>query len=157
MATRDELPGHVKREIVQRLACYETPSQVAAAVKEVFGLTVTRQRVHYYDPTSKMGAALPAELKTLFEASRKAFLENVDAIPITNKAVRLAKLNRMADLAESRGQIPLVMALCETAAKEMGDAFTNKRDLNHRGAVDIGVSELMKALDGATRGLPKRG
>jgi hypothetical protein len=53
MATSEELSGPVKAFIVQRLARFDAPSQVVKAVKEEFGLDVSRQRVHFYDPTTK--------------------------------------------------------------------------------------------------------
>lgn len=41
----------VQRFIVQALACYDTPTQVAESVKEDFGIEVTRQQIASYDPT----------------------------------------------------------------------------------------------------------
>lgn len=133
MVPREELGWAVKRAIVQRLACYETPTQLAKVSKADFGLELSRQRIEYYDPTIKAGAALDPILKALFEETRAKFLKDIEAIPIANKAVRLAMLNRMAVLAEGRGQIPEVRATLEQAAKEAGDAFTNERKLKHSG------------------------
>ena len=43
MTERTELPDEVKAFVVQALACFDTPSEVAKAVKEEFGLVVSRQ------------------------------------------------------------------------------------------------------------------
>src|SRR4051812_33570805 len=102
MAKSGELPPNVKIFVVQRLACFDRPSEVAKAVKEEFQLEISRQRVHYYDPTTKLGAALAPELKELFAKSRKAFLADIDSIPIANKAVQLRALDRALTLADGR-------------------------------------------------------
>jgi hypothetical protein len=133
MAPREELPGHVKTYIIQRLARYDTPTQVAKGVKDDFGIEVTRQRVHYYDPTSRMGAGLPQELKALFEATREKFLKDPPKSPIASSTYRLAVLQRALELAETRGQLPEVRAALEAAAKEVGGAFTNKLKHEHTG------------------------
>ena len=43
------LNSEVKGFIVQALACFDTPSQVAAAVREEFGIEVTRQQCEAQD------------------------------------------------------------------------------------------------------------
>jgi hypothetical protein len=122
----EELPWALKRFIIQRLACFDTPSQVAAAVLKDFGVSLTRQRVHYYDPTKKLGQGLAEDLRAQFFETRKAFLEDIDGIGIANKAVRLRRLDRMAQRAEDSRDWTTAAALMEQAAKEMGGAFTNK-------------------------------
>lgn len=126
MEKREELPGHVKAYIVQRLARYDTPTQVAKGVKDDFDIVVTRQRVHYYDPTCRMGAALLPELKALFTETREKFLKEPPSSAIANSTYRLTVLQRALELAESRGQLPEVRAVLEAAAKEVGGAFTNR-------------------------------
>lgn len=119
----------VKRYIVRALACYDTPSQVAAAVKEEFGLTLPRQHVAVYDPTKQQGRQLSKELVALFEQERQRFLAEVDAIPIANQSYRLRALNRLFRAAEEKGNAVLAATLLEQGAKEVGGAFTNTRKL----------------------------
>jgi hypothetical protein len=133
MEKHEQLSFVLKREIVQRLARYDTPGQVVKAIKADHGIDLSPQRVQFYDPTSKNGAALSDELKTLFHETRRKFLEDLDAIPIANKAVRLRRLDRMATLAEEKGNMVLAAELGELAAKEVGGAFTNKHQLEHTG------------------------
>ncbi|MEX5591058.1 DUF2280 domain-containing protein, partial [Pseudomonas urmiensis] len=45
------LTPEIKIFIVQALACFDSPSQVAEAVKANFGVTVSRQQVEIHDPT----------------------------------------------------------------------------------------------------------
>lgn len=120
------LKDDVKTFIVQQLACFDTPSVVAEAVKAEFGLTVTRQQVEAYNPTKRSAERLGDKWRVIFEETRKAFLEDTSAIGISHKAVRLRALNRMAAKAETSGNIALAAQLMEQAAKECGDAFTNR-------------------------------
>ena len=64
----------LKREIVQLLARFDTSGQVVEAIKADHGIDLSPQRVQFYDPTSKNGAALSDELKTLFQETRKKSL-----------------------------------------------------------------------------------
>lgn len=85
----------VKIFIVQSLAQFDTPQQVADAVKEEFNLEVSRQQVAAYDPTKYVGRNLSKKLKDLFDKTRKDFRENVFDIPIANKAFRLKEIQNM--------------------------------------------------------------
>ena len=133
MEKHEQLSFVLKREIVQRLARFDTPNQVVKAIKADHGINLSPQRVQFYDPTSKNGAALGDDFKALFFETRKKFQENLDAIPIANKAFRLARLDRMATAAEDRGNMVLAADLGERAAKEVGGAYTNKHQLEHTG------------------------
>jgi hypothetical protein len=126
MERGEELTFVQKRFLVQRLACFDTPTIAAKAFKEEFGIELKRNRVSYYDPTTKMGAALAEDFKALFFETRKRFLDDVESIPIANKTVRLRRLDRMAAAAEERGNLVLAADLGERAAKEVGGAYTNK-------------------------------
>ncbi|MFP0547903.1 DUF2280 domain-containing protein [Acinetobacter baumannii] len=85
----------VKIFIVQSLACFETPQQVADAVQQRFGIEIDRRQCEGYDPTKFTGRNLSKKLKELFEQTRKDFRENVEDIPIANKAFRLRELQKM--------------------------------------------------------------
>lgn len=128
MAKPKELPDAVKTFVVQRLACWDTPSQVSKAVKDEFGIDLPRQNIHRYDPTVKAGSDLSAKLRTLFETTREAFTTETASIGIAHKAVRLRRLDRMATVLEERGNILGAAQLLEQAAKEAGGSFTNKHE-----------------------------
>lgn len=118
----------VKTHIVTALACYETPSDVVESVRERFGIDITRQQAHEYDPTSARGDQVAKKWRALFEATRKAFLEDSLRIPVVNKSVRVRRLQRMADKAERMGNMALAAQLLEQVAKEMGGSYTNRRE-----------------------------
>lgn len=87
----------VKMFIVQSLACFETPQQVADAVMQRYGIEIDRRQCENYDPTKFAGRNLSKKLKDLFERSRKDFRANIEDIAIANKAFRLKELQGMYD------------------------------------------------------------
>lgn len=126
------LKEDVKLAIVQALACFDTPSQVAEFVKQEYGLVVPRQQVAMYDPTKAAGKNLSKKLAEIFHATRAAFLERVPDVPIAQQAYRLRVLQRQLERAEKQGNVAMVSSLLEQAAKELGGVFTNRRE--HTGA-----------------------
>ncbi|MFP3447615.1 DUF2280 domain-containing protein [Pseudomonas putida] len=121
------LSNEVKAFIVQALACFDTPSQVAEAVKNEFGIEVSRQSVESHDPTKRAAQRLAKRWVTLFEDTRKRFREETADIPIANRAYRLRALGRMVEKAESMRNLALTAQLLEQAAKEVGDVYVNRQ------------------------------
>ncbi|MDD1009412.1 DUF2280 domain-containing protein [Pseudomonas shahriarae] len=120
------LKDEVKRFIVQALACFDTPTQVVQAVKETFGVEVSRQQCEQYDPTKHAGRDLGVKWKAVFEDTRKRFREETAEIPIANRAFRLRTMNRFVERAETMKNIGLAMQILEQAAKEVGDVYVNR-------------------------------
>ncbi|WP_313105255.1 DUF2280 domain-containing protein [Pseudescherichia vulneris] len=127
------LKGEVKAFIVQSLACFDTPTQVVETVKKEFGLTITRQQVESHDPTKANGKGLAQKWVDMFNATRDRFQNEISDIPIANKAYRLRALDRMATKTEGMKNFALASQLIEQAAKEVGDAYTNKHKFEHSG------------------------
>lgn len=123
--------------VVQALACFDSPAVVVAALKKDFGVAISPQAVECYDPTKKAGRNLSARWKALFEETRKTFLEDTATIAISHRAVRLRALQRMADKAETQGNMVLASSLLKQAAEEVGNAYTNKRELTGPGGGPI--------------------
>ncbi|HDR2276443.1 TPA: DUF2280 domain-containing protein [Enterobacter ludwigii] len=125
------LSTEVKAFIVQSLACYETPAKVIELVKENFKVTVTRQQVSAYDPANAMAKSLSQKWVDLFNSTRTRFQTEITDIPIANKAYRLRALDRMMTKAEGMRNMALAATLMEQAAKEVGDAYSNKQKVEH--------------------------
>lgn len=121
------LSSEVKAFIVQALACFDTPSQVAASVKEEFGLEITRQKCEANDPTKYAGRDLAKKWVILFHDTRNRFRLEMAEIPIANRSYRLRALGRMMVKAESSKNMMLAAQLLEQAAKECGDVYLNRR------------------------------
>ena len=120
------LKNEVKSFIVQALACFDTPSQVVEAVKNEYGVVVSRQQVETHDPTKSAGKGLAVKWATLFHDTRKRFREETAEIPIANRAFRLRAMNRFVEKAETMKNIGLAMQILEQAAKETGDMYVNR-------------------------------
>lgn len=141
------LKDEVKTFIVQSLACFDTPSVVVDAVRKEFGATITRQSVEGYDPTKKAGSNLAEKWRMLFEETRKTFLEDTASIAISHRAVRLRALQRMADKAETQGNMVLASSLLKQAAEEVGGAYTNRREITGRDGKPIEHDVKVSARD----------
>lgn len=128
-----------KEFIVEHLACYDTPQQVADAFKDEFELTIKRQQVEEYDPVKRKPAQKWVDLHA---AIRKSFLEDLSNVPASKKSYRVRRLAAMAMRAEKSKNFVLAKDLYEQIAKEMGEAFTNRRVIVPANPLD----ELAKAL-----------
>lgn len=134
---KGKLTVEVQTFVVQSLACFDSPSVVVDAVRKEYGETITRQSIEGYDPTKKAGANLAAKWRALFEETRKTFLEDTASIGISHRAVRLRALQRMAEKAEGQGNMVLAKDLLKQAAEEMGNAYTNRRELTGKDGKDL--------------------
>ncbi|MDF7650762.1 DUF2280 domain-containing protein [Erwiniaceae bacterium L1_54_3] len=127
------LKPDVKAFIVQSVACFDSPSQVADAVLKEFGIKINRQQVEQNDPTKASGKKLAKKWVDMFHATRERFQTELADIPIANKAFRLRTLDRMASRTEGMKNFALTAQLIEQAAKEVGDAYTNRQKIEHTG------------------------
>ena len=127
------LKPEVKDAIVQMLACYDTLSIVVEAIHKNFGIKVTPQQVESHDPTKVSGKGLAKKWVNLFNATRERFQTEISDIPIANKAYRLRVLNRMAVSAEGMKNYGMTAQLLEQAAKDVGDAYSNKLKVESTG------------------------
>ncbi|WP_454798573.1 DUF2280 domain-containing protein [Novosphingobium lindaniclasticum] len=128
MAVAKPIPEPAKVAIIVGLACFDSISTVAETIKRDFGLVVSPQAIEGHDPTKRAGRKLATKWRTLFDETRATFIEDTSTIPIAHRATRLRSLNRMAELAERKGNMAMASKLLEQAAKEVGNAFTNKVD-----------------------------
>jgi len=130
------LTGPQQAFIVTCLACFERPADVVDAVRETFGVTVTRQQVWTYDASQPgQRERLARKLVALFDATRRQYLEDTASIPIANKAYRLNRLQKLLERAEGMGAVTLAKDLLEQGAKEMGEVYTNRHKVEHAGEV----------------------
>lgn len=127
----------VKTYVVQALACFDSPAVVVKAVKAEFDVVISPQAVEAYDPTKRAGKKLSQRFRMLFEETRKTFLEDTATIAISHRAVRLRALQRMADKAETQGNMVLASSLLKQAAEEVGGAYTNRREITGKDGKDL--------------------
>jgi len=127
------LKPEVKAFIVQGLACFDTPSQIVESVKKEFSVDITRQQAASHDPTKAAGVGLAPKWVELFKSTRERFQNEISDIPIASRAYRLRALDRMATKAEGMKNIAMAAQLLEQAAKEVGEAYTNRQKIEHTG------------------------
>jgi len=120
-----------RREIVQRLACFESPPEVAEWASEEFEKDVTRNQVHHYDPTRSDETA--EKWEELFQETREAFLNDLDTIPLSHRAVRLRELTNLYERAKEQEEVEKAARMLKQAAKEVGEKFTNVERKEHSG------------------------
>ena len=119
------LTDEIRTFIVKGLACFDTPSQVAEAVRIHFGVEITRQHAYAYDPRASQRMA--PRWRALHAATRQAYLREVAEIGIAQKTVRLAMLDRMAHHALANNATTRAAGFLEQAAKECGGLYENRR------------------------------
>jgi hypothetical protein len=134
-----ELTEDQKVFIVRELACFGSPSDVAAAVKEEFGVEITRMQVRNYNPTQ---TDVAKKWKALFEATREAFLKDSASIGIAQKVYRLRELQTWYQWAKGKKNAGLAREILKQAAEEEGGAYTNRRELTGKGGKDLAAGVL---------------
>ena len=141
---KSDLKIQHKRFIVKLLAVYESPSEIIASVKEKFDVTVTRQQLQHYDPTTVAGADLSEELKKLFTDTRKAF-DDAEIVPLSKQVVRMKKLSGYVEKFENMGNYGKAAEIIEQIAKDEGGAFTNRREISGRDGQPIAMHQMTVA------------
>jgi hypothetical protein len=118
----------VQRHIVVGFAQGLANWEIAASVSEAFNVSLDRRRIEAYNP--KRGGVKPArKWCRLFDVARAEFLATLDELPIAHRVYRLRELQDMHQAAKRKGNYPLAAQILEQAAKEVGDAYTNRREL----------------------------
>jgi hypothetical protein len=146
-----KLSREIQTFVVQSVAAFDEPSVVAEAIKEEFGIAITRQAIEAYDPTKFAGRDLAERWRELFWATREAFLADTARIGISHRTVRLRALQRLASRAEAHDDLHLMLKVLDQAAREMADVYSNGRQpaakpVDHA-AIDARKRELLAQLE----------
>ncbi len=134
--------------LVREFSCFSTPTEAARALKQEFGIEISPQGAQHYDVTSGAGARAAKRWHELFDVSRQAFLDDVkERIPHGHKSVRIQKLARAADAFEKNKNYMGMARMLEQLAREMGDAFSNRRELTGRKRGPIQFEDVSSMTD----------
>lgn len=131
-----KLTDQVKVYMVTRLACYATLDEVRTGVRELFGIEVSGPQVLYYDATAA-STKLSEHFRQLFRETRERFNREVSEIPIASQSYRLKQLQDLFETDKKRGNTASAREHLEQAAKEIGNLFTNRRELTGKGGGPI--------------------
>lgn len=137
---RQKLTNEQRVFIIVQLAQYNGPTEVAKAFEEEFGFKVSSQLCYRYDATRPRFDQAEKWEKLFFE-ERNRFKNDVDSIPIASKVIRLRRLEERYHSHVKKGEDDLASATLVLAAKELGEVFTNKRQVDSKTTV---VSEFEK-------------
>lgn len=147
MARKGVLNREQRRFVVVRLACFETPTEVAAAVKEEFGLEVERQLVARYNPEAR-GSETAKEWRLLFAETRRAYIEDLAGVAIAGQAFRVRELEKLYTQAKRSRNSKLAAEILRQAAEELGGVYTNTRALTGPGGAPLAPPVLNVILEG---------
>jgi hypothetical protein len=119
-----------KEEIVIQLARFRRPAEVVEYMRDEHEIELTVQQVRTYDPTNPRFEADRDKWPPIFEAARKAYIEDVKLVPVANQAFRLNELHDLYKKAKKAKNMKLAADLLEQIAREVGGVLTNSRELN---------------------------
>jgi len=120
-----------RKEIVRRLACFESPSEVKEWASTELEKDLSLEQIAHYDPTRRDRAG--QKWRDLFHETREAFLSDLDTIPLSHRAVRLRELTDLYERAKEQEEVEKAARMLKQAAKEVGDKFTNVERKEHSG------------------------
>lgn len=141
-----------KLEIVLKLARFRSYAEIIEDLA-IEGVVTDRNQIRNYDPRNAKYEA-GDKWKLVFEEARKAFVEEVAAIPLSNQSYRMELLQRGVDQAIKDKKWGTAATLAEQAAREIGGVLTNQRNVTIDGrgrARDLSPEErrdnLMNMID----------
>ncbi len=151
-----------QRFVVQGLACFLAPSEIRDGLKERWGIEASLSRIVYYDPTAA-GTRLSQALRDLYDETRKRFIEETTDLAISHRTFRLRQLQSMATKLEAKASetknpqlakdlMKTAAEMYEQAAKEMGNLYSNRRELTGRDGGPIETKDLGLNLEDLTEG-----
>ena len=123
-----DLTDQQKTEIVLCHARFMTPSDIVVMLREEHGVESDTAQVVRYNPTKACYEG-GERWRPIFDARRKAYLEEVSSIPIAHQGFRLNLLNEMTMKAIRDEKPGLAAQLLEQAAKEVGGMLTNQHNV----------------------------
>lgn len=114
--------------IVTAYARFEGTAEIIRSFRERWDAELTHSQCNHYNVIGASCNCAP-KWKEVFHAERKRFLANVEDIGIANKTFRLHSLSALHAMAMKRNNVKLAQEILEQAAKEMGEVFTNRREV----------------------------
>jgi hypothetical protein len=150
--TSNKLTDKQKTQVVQRLAGYESTAVIARWLREECGVSISRQGVEYYDPTSSAGQHCAERWKKLFFATRDAIVAGRAEIGAAHRMVRVRWLDAMVHAEMDKGSFARAANLLAQVAKEMDEWDRRRRpDVLRDG--DISDAELAQRIEAAAKAL----
>lgn len=122
--TGEKLTDELRRTIVMRLAMFDDVAAIRADLAEM-GIEISKQAIGHYNPETTTARIVSKQWVDLFHATREAWLKEISAEPIANRAYRLRRLEEVRRLAIRDGDYKEANKALEQAAKEIGQVYSN--------------------------------
>jgi hypothetical protein len=116
----DNLTALQRQFVVEQLAAFDSPSEVAKGLLEHFGITVAPHVVAVYDPTRPAGRYCPALWRRRFEEARAAMIHDTRSA-LASRSVRLLQREKMYRRAIEQEDFLLANRILDSVAREVGD------------------------------------
>ncbi len=127
--------------IVTRLAWYVEPSDILEQVKQEFGLKVTLAQLTVYNPRTKTGERLSAELRELFERERAKCLGEIEDEPLAYDKPRIRARAKLLKHKLVANNPKMQLEILDSIAKEAGGGFSNRREITGAGGKAIVIED----------------
>ncbi len=139
--TSPKLTDRLRDGVVCRFACCYTHDEVRTWLKDEHGIDLPPPALSYYNANNPAArAGLSEKWRKRFDQVQAEYFEATSSVPIAHKAHRLRIANRAVEriagkIDADRGvnvvMVDTLRSLLEYAAKEQGEAYTNRRILEH--------------------------
>lgn len=144
-----------KTFIVIGFACFKTAKQIIQEMKEEFGVEPELHSVLYYHPEKTTGRKdkLGKKWKLLFETARAQYISDLSSVGLAHQRYRMEIQQQLLNREIEKGLTNkgLVLDILERGAKEVGGAYTNRRELSgpKGGSIPVAVEDRNKELAAA--------
>lgn len=140
-----DLSHEQKEKIVVALAMCRTPTEIRDMLQADFGIAVNLSTIAYYD-ASGANPDLAEKWRELFDATRERYFVMLARMPIVDKRWRLRQLMTLYEKEVAMSNFGAAKETLKQAAQEVGDAFTNRRELTGKGGGPMETSGVMLYL-----------
>ncbi len=129
--TARNLTGRAKQLVVRMLAEYEKPAAIRAAVKEHFGVEISREAVYFYSRHPKW--------QKLIQEKRRLLEAEIDELPISSRYWRMKERESLLRQArtQSKPDLGTARGVLTDAAREMGQLQPEDSSLPRIGSINL--------------------
>lgn len=118
-----KLTDELRAYVVQRLAAFDRPGEIARALRRECGITIHPKNISAYNPTVFAGRRLAPRWKALFESTRARVL--ADDASLGDTMTRVHRLDGLARRAIQDGDLILAAQLQRQSAREIAATQLN--------------------------------
>ena len=110
-SNKAKLPTEARHEICRLIAEYTPPFLIRSYVEDYYGIRVTLTNINHYKKSKRW--------QGLIVTLRNYFLANIEKIPMSHKAVRMARLEILFNHAVVNGEVRVAVAVLRQSQVEM--------------------------------------